>query len=301
MAQYSQTGDQTIAERIEHGPKHKRHVGLTLAIIFAVSLIHLSWQGGFVEFATAALAGILPAIFWLWFWLKEDKIHPEPKRAIFKAFFFGALAVPITIALEQLLDLAIRYVMGLGEASAAPLENLSSSAMFLLFFLWAVIEEYAKYRAAKTADFKESYFDEPIDAPIYLLSAAIGFSAFESMLFVWQTIFENGIPDAIFVGQLRFLGASLLHVVASSCVGFSIGFAFYHNARQKKVFLAVGLLTAILLHALFNFFIISLQGSGTLVVFTVLWIATIGIFLLFEKIKQAPNNQKYVQQKEIIL
>lgn len=296
MADPHQTIEQPVAI-VVHKPKHRRHVGLTFAILFAVSLIYLSWRGGLVEFLVAALAGIIPALFWLWFWLKEDRIHPEPKAAIFKSFFFGALAVPIAVLLEQAIDYALRYALHIGDSSAVPIENLSPPLVFILFLLWAVVEEYAKYRAAKAAEFTETYFDEPIDAPIYLISAAIGFSAFESMLFVWQTIFESGTGSALFIGQLRFLGASLLHVVSSAVVGFSVGFAFYRDTRTKKLFLAFGLLTAILLHTLFNFFIISLQGAATLVVFILLWLATISVFLLFEKIKQVPNKT-YVQPNQ---
>ncbi|MCI0542294.1 PrsW family intramembrane metalloprotease [bacterium] len=275
-----------MAEHIVHNPKHKRHIGLTLAVALAASLIYFSWQGGFAELSIAAGAGAIPAFFWLWFWLHEDNIHPEPKGAIFKSFFFGALAVPVAIGIEQIIDFAVRFFAGIPDSGTLSIENLSHGVAFLLFLLWAVVEEYAKYRAADLGAIEEPDYDEPIDAPMYLISAAIGFSAFESLLFVWQTIFESGAVGALFVSQLRFLGASLLHVVASSVVGFSIGFSFYGDARKKRIFLGLGLLTAILLHTLFNFFIITLQGGGALVVFTVLWIATIGIFLLFEKIKQ---------------
>ena len=98
----------------------KRHVGLTLAILFAVSLLYLSWRGGLVEFLVAAASGTLPALFWLWFWLREDKIHPEPKKAIFKAFFFGALAVPFSILLEQATNFAIRWGACLLYTSPSP-------------------------------------------------------------------------------------------------------------------------------------------------------------------------------------
>jgi len=36
--------------------------------------------------ALAVLVGIIPSLFWLWFWLKEDKEDPEPSGLI--AFLF---------------------------------------------------------------------------------------------------------------------------------------------------------------------------------------------------------------------
>ena len=43
----------------------------------------------------ASLGGILPALFWLWFWLREDRLHPEPKKNIILSFIGGMIIVPI--------------------------------------------------------------------------------------------------------------------------------------------------------------------------------------------------------------
>lgn len=282
-------------EHITHAPKHRRHVGLILAIVCAASLFRFAWQGTAEEFILAGLAGILPALFWLWFWLKEDNIHPEPKKAIFKAFAFGALAVPISVLLEQVLDIFLRKIYMLPSADTLPLENISPGIVVVLFLLWAAIEESAKLLAAARADFKESDYDEPVDAAVYLVSAAIGFSAFESVLFVWQATLENGIMDGIFLSQLRFMGASLLHIVSSALVGLFIGLAFYKSPQWKRVFLWLGLLTGTVLHALFNSFIMIGGGAHTLSVFAGLWFATIVVILFFEKVKRIrpPINQPH--------
>lgn len=50
----------------------------------------------------AILGGALPAVFWLWFWLKEeDHEQPEPKGLIALAFILGGIIVLIAIALEK--------------------------------------------------------------------------------------------------------------------------------------------------------------------------------------------------------
>ena len=273
-------------ETAKRQPKYQRHVGLILAIVLAVSLVRLMWQGSAQEFIVAGLAGILPALFWLWFWLKEDTIHPEPKRSIFKAFAFGAIAVPATILLEQAVDILVREAFSLPSAETLPLEGLVPAVAFIMFLLWSAIEECAKLFSAVRADFAEKDYDEPVDAAIYLISAAIGFSALESAFFVWQAILDNGILDGIFLSQLRFMGAGLLHIVSSAFIGLFIGLAFYRSARAKRIFLGLGLLTAILLHAFFNFFIMVGNGSYTLQVFAGLWVMTIAVFFFFEKVKR---------------
>ncbi|KKR45403.1 MAG: hypothetical protein UT81_C0014G0020 [Parcubacteria group bacterium GW2011_GWA2_40_14] len=56
-------------------------------------------------FILAFLLGLVPALFWLWFWLKED-IHPEPLKMITLSFLGGMLAVLFVLPLEQLIYLS---------------------------------------------------------------------------------------------------------------------------------------------------------------------------------------------------
>jgi len=50
----------------------------------------------------AILSGIVPAIFWLWFWLhQEDQEKPEPLGLIIISFILGGLTVFIAIWLEK--------------------------------------------------------------------------------------------------------------------------------------------------------------------------------------------------------
>jgi len=48
------------------------------------------------------VGGILPALIWLWFWLKEDKENPEPKGLLFLTFILGMIAVIIILPLEKI-------------------------------------------------------------------------------------------------------------------------------------------------------------------------------------------------------
>ena len=50
----------------------------------------------------AILSGVIPAIFWLWFWLKEeDDDQPEPVGLIILTFILGGLMVFIAVYLEK--------------------------------------------------------------------------------------------------------------------------------------------------------------------------------------------------------
>jgi RsiW-degrading membrane proteinase PrsW (M82 family) len=219
-----------------------------------------------VNILIAFMGGLIPALFWLWFWLREDKPHPEPKALIAAAFIAGMAIVPIVLPLQK-------YA----------LDRFSGDS---LIFMWVTIEEVMKYSAALVVVLWNRAVDEPIDAIIYMIAVALGFSAFENSLFIFTPLQNGDIAETILTGNFRFLGATLLHVLASGTVGAFMAMSFY-KARQVRIALAtVGLIIAIGLHALFNSFIMdSSSGETILTVFLFVWMGIITLLLVFEKVK----------------
>ena len=218
-------------------------------------------------FLVAFAGGLFPALIWLWFFLKEDKKNPEPRLLIILAFLAGMLAVLISLVLEHL-------------SGAWGLVGLP------LILLWAFIEEGVKFAMAGVTVLWRTQDDEPIDPVIYMITVALGFAALETSLFLLGPLLERDIPSAIINGNLRFLGAALLHVISSAAVGIALAFAFYRPLAVKIRYGAIGLLVATVLHAFFNFFIIEFNGRAAMVVFFIVWIAVIVLLLLFEKVKR---------------
>jgi RsiW-degrading membrane proteinase PrsW (M82 family) len=123
-----------------------------------------------------------------------------------------------------------------------------------------------------------------------MISTALGFSAAENALFLISPILEGDISRSLATGNLRFIGATLLHVMASAIIGVFLAFAFYKSKHIKTIYRSAGILTAIFLHTAFNLFIINNEQS-TMTVFSIVWIATILIILILEKIKRLkPKN-----------
>ena len=214
----------------------------------------------------AFLGGFLPALVWLLFWLMEDRCDPEPKRYIALSFIAGMCAVPLVLPLEQL---ANSYASGIW-----------------LFLLWATLEEVFKFGAAYWAALRTAAFDEPLDAIIYLVTAALGFSALENALFIWTPLHQGDVMRSIITGDLRFMGATLLHTLASTTIGVTLALAFYKKAGTRKLFAFGGVILAIFLHTLFNFFILNEGSSNTLWIFMCIWLGIIALLLLTERIKQ---------------
>ena len=229
---------------------------------------------GATEFFFAFVGGVLPALLWLWFWLKEDA-HPEPRRVLILTFIAGMIMAIVALFLEQLAFLTIN-----ASFKSFPPGLVS----ILLLFVWAGIEEVAKYSAARKVALRQSAFDEPVDALIYLITAALGFAALENVFFLLKVFGTQGMVVGFITGNLRFLGATLLHIVTSAIVGASIAFSFFHKERLVRNVLG-GLLLATILHTLFNYFIIKSGGVNLFKILIPLWLGVIVLILIFEKIK----------------
>lgn len=214
----------------------------------------------------ATLGGFLPALLWLWFFLREDKRHPEPKSLLLLGFIAGMLAVFVVLPIE-------RYIQLVFDPQTHVL-------------LWAAAEEFVKFALALALLLWRRAVDEPIDAMVYMITVALGFAALESALFLLSPFLEGDMLGGILTGNLRFLGAALIHTLSSAIVGAAVAFSFYKSHLVKGITIGVGLVLATILHALFNFFIISSSGRYAALVFFMVWLGVVALFLLFEKAKR---------------
>jgi RsiW-degrading membrane proteinase PrsW (M82 family) len=211
---------------------------------------------------------LLPGLAWLFFYLQED-LHPEPKRMLLAVFFTGAgsafLAYFIQVDLNELI---------LGPWGVQPYSPLSLLAL-------AFVEEFVKFGAAWVIIHNSPEFDEPVDAMVYMVVAALGFATLENLgalnspehLADYGLVFETT--------SLRFVGATLLHTLASGLMGYY--WAQYVRTFDTKRFLLYGILAATLLHAFFNYLIISYGDLS----YALLFVVIVGFFILsdFEKLR----------------
>jgi RsiW-degrading membrane proteinase PrsW (M82 family) len=241
----------------------------------------------------ALLGGLLPALLWLWFFLREDSTHPEPKWLIMAAFLSGMLAVLLALPTEMLAKCLVSGVWPT-DALWTPIATLAycrDQSGVDPIFLWAAVEELLKYLVAVAIVLWRRAVDEPIDAMIYLISVALGFAALETGMFLMTPLARGDIAGGILTGNLRFLGAALIHTLASATVGFSIAISFYRSYAVQFISLCTGLILAIVLHALFNHNIMTLSGGRTILVFFSVWLGIVGLFLLFERAKRITRPQ----------
>lgn len=227
-------------------------------------------------FAIAFLAGLIPSLFWVWFWLREDSHKPEPYFLIAISFIAGMAVVPMVLPLQKI---AV---------------DLYSGDMLIL--VWVIVEELLKYAVALVLVLWNREVDEPIDMVIYMIVIALGFAALENALFIFNPLVVGDYLNSALTGSFRFLGATLLHVLASGTVGVFLALAYYKPKIVQVLAGTFGLFIAIVLHALFNFSIMDASGETFLVVFLFVWMGIIILFLLFEQIKSLERKHNLQQQ-----
>ena len=217
----------------------------------------------------AAIAGgMLPALAWLWFWRREDSKHPEPRRLIALAFLAGMCTVGLVVPLEQLVEVYIHN-------------------QTLLFTAWSAIEETLKLLVAAAVILWNKENDEPLDAVIYMVALALGFSAAENTLFILSPLAGSTLPQIVTTDDFRFIGATLVHILGSGTIGVALALAFYSKSFMRKVWFAfVGLILAIFLHSTFNFLILNTPQAYILRVFTLVWVGIIALLATLEYVKR---------------
>lgn len=227
--------------------------------------------------------GIVPALFWMWFWMHEEHKHNEPKRTLVLTFVLGMVAVFVSYFLQK--NIASYLHVQLASTESFNLEaQIQDHPVVTLIYV--IIEELAKFFAAYVVVFRLKWFREPIDAFIYLMTAALGFAAMENTLYMLQPLMSGETIESIVTGHTRFIGSSVLHVASSGMLSVFIGLSFCKSPMVREFRIWLGLLVAVAIHWLFNTFLIISDNSYSFLIFSAVWIVTIGLIISLERVKQ---------------
>jgi RsiW-degrading membrane proteinase PrsW (M82 family) len=228
--------------------------------------------------------GLLPPILWLYFWKKEDQ-NPEPFHEVLIVFLAGMNVVLLAAFLEDRFFKAHQYFNEL--LKYGPLYFRTTN-----IFAFAFIEEICKLLAAIITALRSKYFDEPVDAMIYMVTAAMGFAALENMFFIADSL-QTSVNQTILVSAFRFINAILLHASTAILIGAGLTFSYFHHERRWKE-LGGAIILATLLHASYNFFIINsidlvIGVPGQVIATVLVLFGAITGLLLFERARRIIN------------
>lgn len=190
-----------------------------------------------LEYALLALA---PGLFWLWFFRHKDDLEPEPRHLLIGVFILGGLAGLAMLGLRPHLDACL---LGLPDAWRSPVDA---------FGLTAGVEEGLKLAAFIIGIWFHRELDEPLDAIIYAVAAALGFASVEN--FIYLETYESAA-----VALERAFTAVLAHVTFTGSLGYFFGLARFARTRGGH-YVAAGIAVAVLLHGIYDYLL--LLGGG---------------------------------------
>ena len=221
------------------------------------------------------LAGFVPSFIWLLFYLRKDS-HPESNWMVIKMFVFGMLSALAAVILEK----GFRAGENVFVASAAG-HSLAS-----IFLGGALIEEYIKYFMVKIGGFNNRELDEPCDIMLYLIIVALGFATLENILVLSSYHAILTPASTLELMTWRFVSATFLHALCSGLFGYFIALSFMRKNKRGLYFL-IGLVLSTSLHGIYNWSIMTVEGSGKFFIPLVILVA-LGYFVSygFKKLKK---------------
>jgi RsiW-degrading membrane proteinase PrsW (M82 family) len=249
-------------------------VGISLLIVVVYFLSFLGpgmlFVGGIL--ALVPLTIVVLGIRWI------DRWEPEPFGVLLFAFLWGAgVSIVVALTVDTAAQLVLATQGGPNSASdtlqavvQAPIVEESAKGLgVLLIFLVA-----------------RRYFDGPVDGIVYAATVAGGFAFTENIQYFGVQLssegrFDSSVAEIFFI---RGLLSPFAHVMFTSMTGLLIGIAARRGHRMLGVALFfVGLVPAILLHALWNgalSIVYDFYGYYALVQVPLFTIAVVGVVLL---------------------
>lgn len=226
------------------------------------------------------ILGVIPALIWLAYYLRED-VHPEPKGMIWAVFLWGAVITIPTFFIQ----------IGLTTLLNGVEINFMVKSLIYWFLVIAFTEELLKYIVIRVKVVNSRHLDEPLDIMLYMVIAALGFAAVENILYLLvpagQMPFDQLIIRTLAINFIRFVGAIFLHTLCSAVVGYALAISFCEE-KNRIISVFVGMLTATLLHGLYDFSIITLNGAYMKISVATVIILTLSLLVFsgFEKLKK---------------
>jgi len=225
-------------------------VGFTVIGVFAlaVAVYFLLFLQPAVIVAASLLAFIPLAIVLTGIWL-VDRWEPEPRVALLFAFLWGGAVSVGTALIVDLVVGSVQAFVGLGATDGAEVLGAVVQA--------PVVEESAKgFGVLLVLWIFRRHFDGPVDGIVYAATVAAGFAFVENIQYFAVQVTDDvfsGSQGLVFVFVVRALMSPFAHVMYTACTGIALGYAARRTGPYGAIgFFFVGLVPAVLLHALWN-------------------------------------------------
>ena len=217
------------------------------------------------------IIGLLPAFFWVFFWLREDKdSDPEPTKLIVKTFIAGGVAAFLALIIQAMIIQFQLYKNG--EVSGV--------------FAFAFVEEILKFFVIYEFALKSRFNNERMDPVLYMIIGAIGFSAVENIFYLFDYIHNSEYIKSMIDGSYRFVGSTLVHTISSAFIGLGCAAMFFKPKIYRFFTILIGLTVSILAHSIFNFLVSSGDEFYKNLAFYLSWVSIVILLVIFEYLRR---------------
>jgi len=212
------------------------------AVLIFVALIEIiiSWTKPALSGTSLLLAGIImalvPAVIWMIFFYRQDRLEPEPKAYVLEVFLLGALLAS-ALGIPLVRDF-FRVQDWLGQST---LTNVLGSILVIGF-----VQEFLKYAAVRYSVYLSTEFDERVDGVVYGTAAGLGFA---TMLNINYVVSNAGVD--LRMGMIRIAITTLAQASFAGISGYFLGRAKFEE--EPVWWLPLGVTIAAVLNGVFTF------------------------------------------------
>jgi protease PrsW len=177
-------------------------------VLYAVDALVQPRLGDLALIVVGLVLALIPALVWLGFFYRQDRLEPEPRTMVIGEFLLGllvatAIAIPL---LDRVFDVG-------SWLSGSPLIHLLGGILVVGF-----VQEGLTYLTLRLSVYDSREFDERTDGIIYGTAVGLGFATALNIAFV----IESGGVD-MGTGAIRIVLTSLAHASFGGVIGYFLG------------------------------------------------------------------------------
>ncbi len=186
---------------------------------------------------------ISPAIFWIFYFRYKDRFKPEPLLNMGVSFVFGFFSGHLYLKFISLTE-----AVGIPQDQSFFIFSGSFKSLVFLVFVVGFFEELFKFIPFLFVIKWFRNFDEKIDGIIYSSVIALGFAAYENLVYLPY------ISGAELLG--RVVASPLTHTVFASLWGYYAGLLILNNKKNYLKVSAVFIFSFVM-HGLYDYLSLS--------------------------------------------
>lgn len=229
-----------------------------------------------MEALASLLFAIVPIVLYLWAVWEMDRYDREPLGLLTLNFFWGALGAVIFALLFGAFLLPYFGLAAFDETVYfAPMVEEITKGVFLL---WTA---------------RSRHFDNVTDGIVYGMAIGLGFGMTENFLyFLHATSTDEWVARVV----IRTIHTAVMHAMATGIFGACVGVTKFQLVRWRWSMRLIGLLLAMTMHALWNYYAYAIGPGAREELGTVLIFGSLLIILILVQISLYYENRLIIKE-----